>query len=394
VQNGKPRIAIVGAGIAGLTTAAAMSRAGLACQVFEQAAELTEVGAGLQLAPNAVRLLRRLGLGRQLDQVAVRPESIEMRRWRDGQLIMRTPLGAECEHRFGAPYLTVHRAHLHQCLRDLLAADVVRLGRRCGGVAESPDAVELTFDGGHTVRADVVAGADGIHSIVRARLVDDRPLFSGQTIYRGLVPAARLPRLASDPRVRLWLGPEQHCVSYPVAGGEWISFGATTPADDGRIESWSATGRVADMIAAYEGWHPEVLELLSAADSVRRWALHDRDAIVRWSTARLTLVGDAAHPMLPFLAQGANQAIEDSVVLAECLRDAAPDSVAGALRRYEALRAPRTAEVQQRSRGNTRALHLADGGAQRDRDAALRDGSGLSTQDWLYGYDAERVAAA
>jgi salicylate hydroxylase len=380
------QIAIIGAGIAGLTTAVALDRAGLTSRVYEQAPELSEVGAGLQLAPNAVRLLYRLGLGEALDRVTVRPGAIEMRRWDDGQLIMSTPLGG-CAERYDAPYLTVHRAHLHQCLVDALPAGTVRLNSRLRALRERTGDVELAFDDGHTAQAEVVVGADGIRSRVRDRLVLDHPRFSGQTIYRGLVPAAKLPELAADPKVRLWLGPDQHCVSYPVAGGAWISFGATTPADGWRTESWTATGQVPDMLQAYRDWHPQVTALLSAAGPVRRWALHDRDTIDRWSTDRLTLVGDAAHPMLPFLAQGANQAVEDAAVLTECLSLADGD-VAGALRRYQEIRLPRTTEVHQRSRGNSRALHLRDGDAQRVRDTELGRQADLSTQDWLYGYDA------
>ncbi|MEO3746334.1 FAD-dependent monooxygenase [Plantactinospora sp. B5E13] len=385
-----PRIAVVGAGIAGLTVAAGLTRLGLASTVFEQAPQLGEVGAGLQLAPNAVRLLRRLGLGRELDRVAVRPEAIEMRRWQDGELIMVTELGDACEQRYGAPYYTVHRADLHRCLRALLPDDPVRLGRRCRSVSERPDGVELGFDTGEGHRADLVVGADGIHSVVRAALLPDRPRFSGETIYRGLVRADRLPSLAERPRVRLWLGPGRHVVCYPVSGGDWISFGATVPADDWQVESWSAEADPGELRKAYQGWHPDVVNLLAEADPVRRWALHDRDAVDRWSTDRLTLVGDAAHPMLPFFAQGANQAVEDAFALAACLART-DGGVAGALRRYEEVRAPRVAQVHQRSRGNATALHLPDGVAQRDRDAALRHRADLSHQDWLYGHDAELV---
>lgn len=388
---GESEIAIVGAGIAGLTAAAALRRAKLPCAVFEQAPELSEVGAGLQLAPNAVRLLRGLGLRDALDDVAVRPEAIQMRRWNDGQLIMETPLGAECEARFGAPYLTVYRPDLHHCLRELLTDGLVRLDARCRELVESPNEVWLSLDHGRTATADVVVGADGIHSVVRSHLTDDRPRFSGQTIYRGVVPADRLPHLAEDPKVRLWLGPGQHCVSYPIASGKLISFGATTPADNWRIESWSAIGDVDEMLRAYQGWQPDVIELLAAADSVRRWALHDRDTIARWSTDRLTLVGDAAHPMLPFFAQGANQAIEDSVVLANCLRDGS--TPASALRQYERIRIPRTTQVHARSRENSRVLHVADGNARRERDSKLDQQADLATLDWLYGYDAEFAAA-
>lgn len=384
------RIAVVGAGIAGLTVAAALARAGLRCEVFEQAPYLAEVGAGIQVAPNAARLLHRLGLADHLRDVAVRPRAIQMHRWDDGDPIMRTPLGPECEELFGAPYYLVHRADLHGGLLELLPQGIVRLGLRCTHVEEREDEVELRFEDGRTVRADLVIGADGIHSVMRDRLVRDRPRFSGQTIYRGLVPAERLPAMAAEPKVRLWLGPDQHVVAYPISRGTQISFGATTPSDGWRTESWSAAGDVASLAAAYSGWNADVQKLIGSADAVSRWALHDRDTIETWSTRRITLIGDAAHPMLPFLAQGANQAIEDAIVLAACLRGAG--DVASALRRYEALRRPRTEEIHRRSRANNRNLHLSDGESQRRRDDELADSAGLDSQSWLYGYDAELAA--
>jgi salicylate hydroxylase len=224
---------------------------------------------------------------------------------------------------------------------------------------------------------------------VRAALTKDRPRFSGQLIYRGLVAAEKVPFLVDEPAVRLWLGPGQHCVSYPVSSGRQVSFGATRQAEIGGAESWSAQGDITEVREVYRGWHPEVRKLLDAADTVGRWALHDRDTITGWSTARLTLVGDAAHPMLPFLAQGANQAIEDAVVLALCLQRYGLDDLETALGRYQELRVPRTTEVHTRSRANTRTLHLADGPDQAERDTTLGSGTGLAAQEWLYGYDAE-----
>jgi salicylate hydroxylase len=393
LPTSEPRIAIVGAGIAGLTAAVAHTRAGIACQVFEQASYLAEVGAGIQLAPNAVRLLHRLGLRRHLASVGVRPEAIHMRRWDDGATIAHTPLTG-CESTFGAPYYTVHRADLHRGLLELLPPGMVRLGLRCTQVRERDDGVEVALSGGHVCPASLVIGADGIHSVVRTALATDRPRFSGQEIYRGLVPADRVPFLLDGPAIRLWLGPGQHCVSYPVSAGRQISFAATRQAGGEPDESWSAVGEISDLREAYRGWHPEVRALLDAADTVGRWALHDRDTITRWSTDRLTVIGDAAHPMLPFLAQGANQAIEDSVVLALCLQRSGLGDIASALARYERLRIPRTTEVHDRSRANTRTLHLPDGPDQTDRDTTLGGGSSLDSQSWLYGYDAELAATA
>ncbi|MEV0776490.1 FAD-dependent monooxygenase [Streptomyces sp. NPDC050428] len=386
------KVAVAGAGIAGLALAAALSRAGIDCHVYEQAERLAEVGAGVQLAPNATRLLHRIGLRARLRSFAVAPWAIEMRRWDDGSLLQRTPLGAPCRRRFGAPYYTVHRADLHSALLSLIPAGQVHLGARCVGVTQDGDAARLRLSDGSTVTADLVVGADGIHSVVREQLAPDQPRYSGQTIYRGLVPAERVPHLLGASLVRLWLGPGRHCVCYPVSSGRQMSFGATVAASDWREESWSARGDVAELAAAYAGWHPDVARLVEAAETVSRWALHDRESIDRLSSGRVTVIGDAAHPMLPFQAQGANQAIEDAVVLAACLADAEPDDQSAALRRYEEIRLPRTTRIQRQSRENAKTFHLADGDAQRRRDTSTRNSSGLDAHDWLFGYDAGQAA--
>ena len=388
MSTNPPRVAVVGAGIAGLTVAAALTRAGVRCDVFEQAGMLARVGAGIQLAPNAARVLHRLGLGPYLDSVAIRPRAIEMRRWDDGTVLRRTDLSG-CAELFGAPYYTVHRADLHQGLMSLLPHGTVHLGWHCVGVEERPDEAVLRFDDGSTVVADVVIGADGIRSAVRELLVTDAPRFSGESIYRGLVPAERVPFLLEEPKVVLWLGPGQHAVCYPISAGEQVSFGATTPAGDWRVESWMAEGRVADVLSAYDGWNGQLLRLLSAADAVSRWALHDRDSVQRWSSHRVTILGDAAHPMLPFLAQGANQAIEDAMVLGMLLARGGSGQVGEAVAGYERLRRGRTEEVHRVSRQNTTMLHLPDGADQQRRDEKLGATADLRSQEWLYGYDAE-----
>jgi salicylate hydroxylase len=387
------RIAVVGAGIAGLTVAAALSRAGLRCTIFEQAPTLGEVGAGIQLSPNATRVLHGLGLADHLNRVAVRPQSIQMRRWDGGDVLMRTVLGAECAAMFGAPYYTMHRADLHAGLHGLVPEGAVQLRRRCVAVEERAESVELRFDDGSTATSDLVIGADGIHSAVRDVLVTDEPRFSGQTVYRGLVPAERLARLLGEPTVSIWLGPGQHCVWYPISGGRLVSFAATTPAGDWRGESWSEQGRLADLAGAYVGWHDEVRQVIAAAGAVTRWALHDRDTIEHWCTGRITLVGDAAHPMLPFGAQGAAQAIEDAAALAVCLGTATPDSLSAALKHYAEVRKPRTETVHRSIRENARNHHFSDGEQQRSRDQTMGDNWGLRGQEWLYGYDAERAVA-
>ncbi|MFI9583674.1 FAD-dependent monooxygenase [Streptomyces sp. NPDC052236] len=385
-------VAVIGAGIAGLAFAAALDRAGIDFHVYEQTERLAEVGAGVQLAPNATRLLHRLGLREELRAVAVVPQAIEMSRWDDGTLLQSTTLGEVCRDRFGAPYYTLHRADLHSALLSLVPPGRVHLGARCVAVEQSADTARLRLSDGRTVVAQLVVGADGIHSAVREQLVADSPRYSGQMIYRGLVAAERVPHLLTGPRVRLWLGPDQHCVCYPVSSGRQVSFGATVTGSHWREESWSARGSVADLAAAYAGWHEDVTRLIGAATSVSRWALHDRASIERLSSGRVAVIGDAAHPMLPFQAQGANQAIEDAVALAVCLAQAGPAHLGTALHRYDRIRLSRTGQIQAQSRRNAKSFHLADGEVQRRRDAAARTSTGLDQHQWLFGYDAEQAA--
>lgn len=384
-------VAIVGAGIAGLTLAAELARVGTGFRIFEQAARLGEVGAGIQLAPNAVRLLHRLGLTDALRDVAVRPEAIELRRWDDGRVIARTALGSECEDRYSAPYYTVHRGDLHGALVEAVGAGTVELDRRCESVQETADGVRIDFAGGTAATAGLVVGADGIHSSVRKRLSADRPRYSGQGIYRAVIPGEAVPAMRAEPKVVLWLGPRQHLVCYPVSSGEQLSVAATTPVVEWQPESWTAPASSGDLRSAYAGWHPDVQAIVEAAEEVTLWALHDRDPIPSWSTGRIALLGDAAHPMLPFFAQGANQAIEDATVLAACLALAGQDDAAPALARYARIRRDRTERVQGISRRNSSALHLDEGPPPQDQAAAPSPSQRLAEQDWLYGYDATRA---
>ncbi len=382
------RVAVVGAGIAGLTLAAALREAGVRCLIYERAPKLGEVGAGIQLSPNGTRLLERLGVGSALRERAVRPAAIEMRRWDSGGLLMRTVLGQACEDMYQGPYYCLHRADLHAILTDLLPGDVIRLATSVVGVTDAGGKAAIRFADGSVDTADVIVGADGIRSVVRQALIDDEPRFSGQAVYRGLIASDRLPGLLDEPRVQIWLGPGQHCVCYPVSAGRQISFVATAPAGQWRSESWTEEAKADDVIEAYQGWNPQVQSLLDAADRVTRWALHDRAPVSRWSGRRITIAGDAAHPMLPFGAQGANQAIEDAVTLAACLSAATSAQVPAALRRYEEIRRPRTEHVQQSILRNARNHHFADGAEQRARDQAMNENWGLRGQGWLFGYDA------
>lgn len=387
-----PRIAIVGGGITGVALAVALARRGLDCNLFERTRHLREIGAGIQISPNGSRLLLGLGIGRCLERVAVRPEAIEVRDWADGAIMARTPLGEACTELYGAPYLALRRSDLHSALLENLPESSLHLGMKCVEAVETGEEVLLRFADGFEFRADVVIGADGIRSAIRQRLVGDQPRFSGQSVYRAVVPAKAWPEALERPHVSIWMGPGRHCVAYPICAGESVSIAASAPAGDWREESWSAEGSPQELLDAYDGWAPELVSLLSAASSVTRWALYDRDPVERWSSERITLVGDAAHPMLPFGAQGASLGLEDALTLAACLDGAGAGTVPEVLRRYEALRRPRAERVHRFIRENERDHHVEDGERRRERDAALGKDFGLRERAWLFGYDAETEA--
>ena len=391
------RVAVVGAGIGGLTAAIALARAGVDVSVFEAAPELGEVGAGIQVSPNATRLLHRFGLAAALARVGVRPEATELRRWQDGRVLWRQPLGDTCDARFGAPYYHLYRPDLLAVLAEAAPRGIVHLGRRCARISPREGDVELGFEDGSRVVADVVVGADGIHSTVRAALLGaESPRFSGSIAYRGLVPADALAHLRLPRHGNAWLGPDRHFVHYFVAGGRLLNFVAIVPAGDWRVESWSAPGQVADALAEFVGWHPQVATIIGAAARTHRWALYDRAPLPRWTVGRVTLLGDAAHAMLPFLAQGACQAIEDAAVLARCLAGVGPDAAPVALSRYEALRKPRATRIQDGSRQNATTYHLPDGDAQSRRDAeyaAQAQAGPYAARGWLFEHDAEAEIA-
>jgi salicylate hydroxylase len=379
------RVAVIGGGISGLAVSAALARAGVRAEVYEQAPALGEIGAGIQVSPNGARLLHRLGLAGALDRVAVRPSAIEVRRWNDDAPLAVTPLGDACVRMYGVPYYTLHRADLHSALLSLV--DDVHLGRRCVGVTPSAGGVTVSFADGSAVEADVVLGADGIRSTVREHLLTDRPRFAGHAIFRGLVPADEVPH---EDKVLIRMGPGQHCVSYPISAGRFVSFAASSPASAAHGESWTSRASTAEVLASYEGWHPSVRGLLSATDEVSVYLLHDREAVPSWGTGRVMLIGDAAHPMLPFGAQGASQGIEDALAVATALADATPATAPAALRRYEAVRRARITDVHAFIQANERNHHVDDTEAD-TRDQHMAADFGLRQREWLFAYDAEAV---
>ncbi|WP_250563644.1 FAD-dependent monooxygenase [Sphaerisporangium fuscum] len=389
------RVAVVGGGLGGLAAALHLRRAGIEAVVYEQASELREVGAGVMIAPNMVRLIRRLGLGDALARCAVWLEAAwEYRRWEDGEVLYSQPMGEACERLYGANVHTAHRADLLAMFHGALPAWAVHLDHRLVALEQGDTEVELTFAhraGGWTkVRADAVVGADGIHSTVRPLIVTEvEPHFCSLSAFRALVPVEKAPEYARRRVQSLWLGPGRHLVHYPVSGGRLVNVVAVVPTDEWLLESWTADGDLSDFAREFEGWDDRVRRLIAAAASTKRWALYDRSPLERWTSGRVTLLGDAAHAMLPFFAQGAGQAIEDAAVLARCLREADRDSVPKALLSYEAARRPRAGRVQLMSRGRAEYNHLPDGPAQRERDAGLRDGDLLRHNSWLYSYDVD-----
>ncbi|MEU3936541.1 FAD-dependent monooxygenase [Streptomyces sp. NPDC029044] len=384
------RVAVVGGGIGGLATAAFLHRAGIEATVYEQASALTEVGAGLVVSPNAVRLLRGLGqLDRFRDRAVPLEVGWEFRRWEDGRVLFSQNLGEECEQRFGEQSYVAHRADLLAAVRAAVPEGALRLGTRLAGLHRVDTGIELTFTDGTREVADVVVGADGVHTTVGQYVTETgSPRFSGMCAWRSLVPAHSAPEFARHPVQTLWLGPDRHLVHYPISGGAQINIVAFGPAHDWTTESWSAQGRIEDLRAEFAGWSDDLRSLLAAADSTGRWALLDRDPLPRWTNGPVALLGDAAHPMFPFFAQGAAQAMEDAAVLGGCLADR-PEDPSAALARYEAIRRPRATKVQQMSRGRAQSNHLPDGPAQQARDASFADADPFDQSGWIYGHDAQ-----
>jgi salicylate hydroxylase len=383
-------IAIIGGGIGGLAAGAFLRRAGLAATVYEQAGQLAEVGAGVVVAPNAARLLRALGVLGVFEERAVRLETgWEFRRWQDGSVLSSEDLATRCEDLYGERTYTAHRADLLDVIRRAVPGGDVLFGKRCVEVGLSGPRHTLRFADGETAEADVVIGADGIHSLVRAALTAPvPPVYSGLCAFRALVPAEDAPAFARRPAQALWVGPGHHLVHYPICAGKFVNLVAFAPAGDYTTESWTATATVAELLAEFAGWDERLISLIRAAGTPGRWALLDRAPLPWWTRGTVTLLGDAAHPMFPFFGQGAAQAIEDGATLARCLA-ANPADPAAALRRYEELRIPRTTRLQEVSHARAHVNHLPDGPDQRARDASFKDTDPLTASAWIYAHDPE-----
>lgn len=380
------RVAVVGAGIGGLTAAIALRANGIDATVYEQAHELKALGAGVAIATNGSRILTRLGMGSALAEIAGPVTHYQFRTWRAEPVA-----GEPSTLSFGDPARTwfLHRGEFQKALADALPPDALKLGQSCVGAREYRDGVQVEFADGTTADADLLVGADGIHSRLQGTVTRaTEPVSEGIMAYRGLIPADRLHGIADLDASAMWLGPRQSFLAYPVSAGRFLNIVAFVPTNLTVAESWTAPGDVSELAAAYRGWDPRVSAIIDAMDSTFRWGIYDREPLDRWSSDRITLLGDSAHAVTPHLGQGANQAIEDAITLATVVRGARPDDVAARLRRYEELRMGRTAQVRRQARAAGRIYRSTDltPREQADELQAILDSVAINT------YDAESAA--
>ncbi|MEV2234834.1 FAD-dependent monooxygenase [Streptomyces phaeochromogenes] len=366
------RAVVVGAGIGGLAATLSLCRAGHEVTLVEQAARFTEIGAGIQLAPNATRLLRRLGLLDAVAAQAARPSHVSFRTWSDGAEICRYALGRAAEEAFGAPYLLLHRADLHQALAAAVPPSSVRLNTVVVGIDQDDESASVTTASGERLRADLVVAADGIRSAARQWLFGaDKAVFSGTAAYRALLPADEVADL-DLPDLGIWLGPGRHFVHYWVRRGELLNVVAVVTAEAHVVaESWTARAEPGEQLREFDGWDSRVLDVLERAGQVFRYGIHTRLPLARWNIGRVTLLGDSAHAMVPFQAQGAAQAIMDAAVLGDALTDATPADVPDALDRYVRRRLATATSMQANSARTGDDFHLPDGPESRARNARM-----------------------
>lgn len=392
------KVLIVGGGIGGITAALCCLDAGLDVEVYERTPALTEIGAGLQISPNGAKVLDKLGLTPRLQEIAFRPKALEMRFGVSGRQLFEIPMWEDAMRRYGAAYYHVHRADLMNILKGALTArapSTVRPNKEIASFVSSDESVTVRFADGTRTQGDVLIGADGIHSVVRRDLVKTTPpRFTGNVAWRLVVPSARLPKDLVPPTACIWVGPGRHAVTYYVRRGELVNFVGVVERSDWQGESWIEQGDKAELSADYAGWAAPIRAIIAEAGECYRWALFDRDPLPVWSKGRVTLLGDACHPMLPFLAQGAVMAMEDAWVLSRAL-GSSPD-VPSALAAYEAERKPRTSRAQRAARRMMKLYHLRSAPMQlaaygpiwlaaRLMPALIRE-----RQDWLYRHDVVR----
>jgi salicylate hydroxylase len=391
------RVAIIGGGIGGVALARSLDQLGVEYRLFERAPAFGEIGAGVQVTPNAVKVLDALGLAPDLEAAGFLPEAMVGWNWQTGQQLFRTPLRDVCPRVFGAAFYHVHRADLHAMLAKEIPAARVSLGRGCTGLRREGARTVVCFEDGGEYAADLIVGADGVRSAIRASLWGPEPAaYTGHMCWRALVPVDHFPLPFVTPTSSFWMGPKGHVVTYYVKGGAMVNIVAVNESSDWVEEAWNVRSSQAELLGAFAGWHVDLIRLFERTipGQVYKWGLFDRDPMARWSKGGVTLLGDAAHPMLPFLSQGAAMAIEDAYVLAQALDHFRSDGVEPALAAYEAERRPRTARVQLEARERGRTYHLSTPEALRERDLAFqreqaRDPNAVGIKaEWVYQYDA------
>jgi 2-polyprenyl-6-methoxyphenol hydroxylase-like FAD-dependent oxidoreductase len=398
-MNTSKKVVVIGAGIGGLTAALALLKRGIDVQVCEQSNELREVGAGIQISSNGTRVLFVLGLEAALAKVQVRPERRELRHWSTAETWNWFDLGDKSIERFGTPHLMFHRGDLHGLLADAvrsLKPDAITLNKRCVSVASHAGHAELTFEDGSAVTAPYAIGADGIHSRVRVCLFGpSKPVFTGCIAWRGLIPMNKLPSHLARMVGMNWLGPHGSVLNYPVRRGEIMNFVSMSERDDWQVESWFTVGTTEELRNDFRGWHTDVQLMIDQIETPYKWAMMIREPMPAWSQGRVTLLGDACHPTLPFLGQGGVMAIEDGYVVAACLDKYFDDPGAG-FARYEEIRKERTSMVVRKASEN-KASAFAPALADKDRiaDEVAREWQQVRLRermDWLYIYDATAIA--
>lgn len=396
-MSDKKHVLIAGGGIGGLTAALALLRRGFDVSVFEQAPELKEIGAGVQLGPNGVRVLFELGLKEPAMRLGVDAQAKEVRVWNTGKTWPLFNLGQESLQRYGFPYLMMHRADLHRMLLDeivRLKPDACIINSRAKGFEQTDNEVTLLLDDGRQFRGDVLVGADGLHSAIRKTLFGpDQPRFTGGCCWRGIIETARLPEHLRRPVGVNWIGPNGHVILYPLRAGQLLNFVGHVERDNWAGESWTEKGSPDELRADYQGWHDDIQTIVSAVEIPYKWALFLREPLPVWSVGRVTLLGDACHATLPYLAQGANMAIEDGMVLARAL--AQIDNTQEALVRYQNARVQRTTQIVRKSSENLGRFHnhaLLDPATADDyvnsewASDKIRD-----RYEWILSYDAVNV---
>jgi 6-hydroxynicotinate 3-monooxygenase len=371
VATKKLSIAIVGAGIGGMTAAATLRQIGADVRVYEQAPRFARIGAGIQMMPNSMKVLRRIGVEERVIHTSFQPYSHLNREWDTGKIMRELPMP---ESLFGAPYLCMHRADLHGALAAVVPEGNIHLDKKLTGLEQGEGQVTLAFADGTRAQADAVIGADGVHSVVRELIIGpDEPIHKGRIAYRAIFPSALLNGMDIGSSRTKWWGADRHIVIYytnTTRSEVYFVTSVPEPAEWVTRESWSAKGDVQELRKAYEGFHPDVRAVLEACPDCHKWAILEREPLPRWSDGRVVLLGDACHPMTPYMAQGGATAIEDAAILARCLEEVDVEDFNGAFQRYEAHRKPRTSRIQAISSAN---IWMKGG----DEDTS-----------WLYGYDA------